>query len=230
MQLSRRLYHMAKFVLQGSRVVDVGTDHGFIPIYLATNHICEFCIAGDINKGPLDNAKKHIEKYGVKGIELRLGGGLSRITLEDHMDTIIIGGMGGPLIIDILRNDLDIVKGVRRLILQPQNHVGDVRHYLHSIGFKIVEESFIEDDGKYYTIICAEPGTENYEKEYEYVYGSYILNHPNETFKQWMDYKGGVFKQIFERLESVETEQTKERKQSLEEEYRLYKEALKCIQ
>lgn len=230
MQLSNRLFHMAKLVERGERVVDVGTDHGFIPVYLATHQICSFCIASDINKGPLENAKKHIAKYSAKGVDLRLGGGLSQVTAEDQINTIIIGGMGGPLIIDILRNDEAIVKGATRLILQPQNHVGDVRRYIHTIGFKIKEESFIKDDGKYYTIIHAVPGTEAYEKEYEYIYGKKLLQCPNEMLREWMDYKKTVFDKILEKLVDTETEQTRERKESLEQEYLVYKEALKCIQ
>ncbi|MGL4344765.1 MAG: tRNA (adenine(22)-N(1))-methyltransferase [Cellulosilyticaceae bacterium] len=230
MQLSNRLFHMAKLVEAGERVVDVGTDHGFIPIYLTTHDICSYCIAGDINKGPLDNARKHMEKYNVQGIDLRLGGGLSQVKHEDQINTIIIGGMGGPLIIDILRNDSEIVKGATRLILQPQNHVGDVRRYIHSIGFKIKEESFIKDDGKYYTIIHAIPGTQQYEHEYEYEYGKLLLQCPNELFIEWMNYKQTVFTQIFDKLEQTQTEQTRERQASLEKEYLVYREALKCIQ
>ncbi|MGL4736894.1 MAG: tRNA (adenine(22)-N(1))-methyltransferase [Cellulosilyticaceae bacterium] len=230
MQLSNRLFHMARLVQKGERVVDVGTDHGFIPIYLRTEGICDYCIAGDINKGPLDNARKHMVQYNIQGVDLRLGGGLSQVTVADQINTIIIGGMGGPLIIDILRNDKAIVKGATRLILQPQNHVGDVRRYLHTIGFKILEESFIVDDGKYYTILHAVPGHEAYQEDYEYEYGKLNLLSPNETFREWMVHKEKVFGEILEKLEAVDTEQTRERKESLKAEYEVFKEAKACIQ
>lgn len=230
MQLSNRLFHMARLVQKGERVVDVGTDHGFIPIYLRKHGICDYCIAGDINKGPLENAKKHMAQYNIQGVDLRLGGGLSKVAPEDHINTIIIGGMGGPLIIDILRNDEAIVKGATRLILQPQNHVGDVRRHLHTIGFKILEEYFIADDGKYYTIIHAVQGEETYEHAYDYEYGRLNLLDPNDTFKAWMAHKESVFEEILQKLDAVDTEQTRERRESLKHEYEVFKGAKACIQ
>ncbi|MGL6173559.1 MAG: tRNA (adenine(22)-N(1))-methyltransferase [Cellulosilyticaceae bacterium] len=229
MQLSTRLYTMAKFVQKESRVVDVGTDHGYIPIYLSENNIVKSCIASDINKGPLENAAKHMVKYNINNIELRQGNGLQKITLEDAIDTIIIGGMGGYLIIDILKNAEAIVKGVGHLILQPQNNIGEVRKYVHEMGFKIKEEEFITEEGKYYTVIYAIPGNETYSHEYEYVYGKITLEKQNEVFKAWMSHKEKTFKQIYETLASNPSESSLARKKELDEEYRIYEEAKKCI-
>ena len=229
MQLSTRLGTVAKFVPQNSKVVDVGTDHGYIPIYLTKNNIVQSCIASDINKGPLENAAKHIAKYQIDSIELRQGNGLSSIKKEDQIDTIIIGGMGGHLIIDILRNDMEIVKGATHLILQPQLNVAEVRKFVHSIGFRIQDEEFITDEGKYYTVIYAVPGIETYEHEYEYIYGKVTLQKQNDVFKAWMAHKEKTFSQIYESLKVNPSEAAQARKQELDEEYQLYKEALKCI-
>lgn len=229
MELSTRLYTMAKFVPQGSKVVDVGTDHGYIPIYLSQNKIVKSCIASDINKGPLQNAAKHMAKYNINNIELRQGNGLQKITLTDERDTIIIGGMGGYLIIDILKNAEEIVKGANHLILQPQNNIGEVRKYVHQIGFKIQEEEFITDEGKYYTVIYAVPGKESYEEEYEYIYGKITLEKQNDIFKQWMEHKAKTFKQIYETLAANESESSLARKAELDAECRVYEEAMKCI-
>lgn len=229
MQLSTRLYTMAKFVPKGSKVVDVGTDHGYIPIYLTQNHIAMSCIASDINKGPLENAAKHMTKYHINNIELRQGNGLQKITLEDKVDTIIIGGMGGYLIIDILRNAEQIVKGVGHLILQPQNNIAEVRKCVHAMGYKIKDEEFITDEGKYYTVIYAVPGNEIYNHEYEYVYGKITLDKQNATFQQWMAHKAGTFKQIYENLAQNDSESSQARKVELDKEYQIYEEALGCI-
>lgn len=220
---------MAKYVPQHSKIVDVGTDHGYLPIYLSLSGICEKCIASDINKGPLENAAKHIQKYGAQNILLRQGNGLATITLEDGIDTIVIGGMGGYLIRDILENSLPIVKASHTLILQPQNNVMEVRQYIHAIGFAIEEESFIEDEGKYYNIIVAKPGKQQYLEAYEYAYGKLNLTKPNETFKKWMRYKEETLETIYKHLDEVDTEQAKLRKTEIAQEYALHKEAMKCI-
>ncbi|MEG0318798.1 MAG: class I SAM-dependent methyltransferase [Niameybacter sp.] len=162
MQLSKRLGAIASLVPEGAKLVDVGTDHGYIPIYLTKNHKASYCIASDINKGPLESAKRNRDKYQLSGIELRQGSGLQTIKLEDRMDTVVIAGMGGYLVHDILELDLVLVKTMRTLILQPQNNIPEIRRYVHSIGFKIAREVFLEEEGKYYTIIVAVPGVESY--------------------------------------------------------------------
>lgn len=230
MQLSKRLQAIANLVPDNSRVADIGTDHGYIPIYLRLNNKASYCIASDINKGPIESAERNRAKYQVSEVETRQGGGLQTLCKEDNLDIVIIAGMGGYLIHDILENDLELVKGMKKIILQPQNNITEIRRYLHHIGFKIEQETFLEEDGKYYTIIVAVPGTEKYEKECEYVYGKYLLKHMTDLYKSWLIYKGEGYKKIMDKLEGSDTEQIKERIAELEKEYALYKEALACIQ
>ncbi|MGL4362895.1 MAG: tRNA (adenine(22)-N(1))-methyltransferase [Cellulosilyticaceae bacterium] len=230
MQLSKRLNAIASFVPPYTRVVDVGTDHGYIPIYLTMNNLCTYCIASDINKGPLESAKRHMLQQGINTIDLRQGSGLSTVSEEDALEACIIAGMGGLLINNILENDLNVVKGLKRLILQPQNNIPDVRRFLHMNNFKIIKEKFLKDDGKYYTILCAEKGQEKYEKEYEYKYGKYLLENTTPEYIEWLQYKENVFKKIEEQLKHADLETIEKRKKMLEEDYNQYKEALKCIQ
>ncbi len=231
MDLSNRLKTIIKYVPETSRVVDVGTDHGYIPIYLTKNNLASFCIACDINKNPLLQATTQIKKYNATNIELRLSDGLRKIDLEDNIDTIIIAGMGGHLIRKILNQDLEIVKSATRLVLQPQNGYSELRKFLHEIEFKIIEEDFLEEDGKFYTIIVAEKGKEYFESEAEYLFGKIMLKNPNETFLNWLHYKKDSFHKLFTQLQGVEpTDRTILRKQQLEEEYSIYKEAFQCIQ
>ncbi|MGL5677452.1 MAG: class I SAM-dependent methyltransferase, partial [Cellulosilyticaceae bacterium] len=98
MQLTKRLYEIVSLVPKGSTMVDVGTDHGYIPIYLTRNAICEKCIASDVNKGPLESAKRHMDQNGLQNIDLRLGSGLSTVDPEEGVEVAIIAGMGGLLI------------------------------------------------------------------------------------------------------------------------------------
>lgn len=230
MQLSKRLQSIADLVPANSKVADIGTDHGYIPIYLMRTQRANYCIASDINKGPLESAKRNMAKYQVKNIETRQGSGLQTITKDDQLDAFIIAGMGGYLIHDILKKDLDLVKGMKRIILQPQNNIPELRRYIHQIGFKIEQEVFLEEEGKYYNIIVAIPGQEKYEEAYEYVYGKYLLEHLTPLYKSWLIYKGEGYKKLIDKLEQSEAEQIKERIAELEKEYALYKEAVKCMQ
>jgi tRNA (adenine22-N1)-methyltransferase len=227
-QLSKRLDTLASLVPQGATLVDVGTDHGYLPIYLRNNKIIKSCIACDINKGPLENAAKHILRYEATNIELRQGNGLEAITSQDEIDTILIAGMGGYLISDILKNNTEVVKGSNLLILQPQSDYEMVRKLIHNLGFAIIKEIFIEEDGKYYTILCNAPGQEVYTKEIDYIYGKKNLENPSKDFIEWMNKKENTLQTLCTRLASVVNQQ--ERKQELEREYALHQEAMRCIQ
>lgn len=228
MELSTRLGTIAQFVPQGSRTVDVGTDHGYIPIYLRENNCCDFCIASDINKGPLEKAKAHIAKYGTTNIDVRQASGLCGVK-PGEVDTIIIAGMGGNLIIDILRNSPEVVKGAHNLILQPQTEQGKVRKCIHTMGFKINEEAFLEEDGKYYTILACSLGKEKYEHEYEYKYGKYLIEHKPVLFTEWMKKKQETFDKIYKQLREATGEHIIQRKEELDAEYAIYKEGMKCL-
>lgn len=99
MELSKRLQAVADLVTEGASVADIGTDHGYIPIYLIEHHIAEKVIALDINRGPLERARMHIVGHGLKEkIETRLSDGLEKV-LPGEVDTMIAAGMGGGLVI-----------------------------------------------------------------------------------------------------------------------------------
>lgn len=229
MQLSKRLKTIADLVPKNSRLVDVGTDHGYIPIYLNLNQPMDQCIASDINKGPLESARRNMDKYNLKNIELRQGSGLQTVSKEDGMEVVVIAGMGGYLVQNILQADEELVKTMKRLILQPQNNIPEIRRYVHSLGFKIEREIFLEEEGKYYTVIVAVPGKESYAKAVEYEYGKYLLEESTPLYKEWLTYKLKGYKDIMDKLKGVEGEQSKSRIEELEEVSKLIEEALKCM-
>ena len=102
MELSKRLYAVAGLVTEGASVADIGTDHGYVPIYLVINNIASKVIAMDINRGPLERARMHIIGHGLKGkIETRLSDGLKEIE-PFEVEGMIAAGMGGGLVIKIL--------------------------------------------------------------------------------------------------------------------------------
>ena len=228
MQLSHRLYTIAQCVPRGSKVIDVGTDHAYIPIYLIKEHIASFCIATDINRGPLKKAKLNMSLHNIKTIDLRLTNGLKGIEVGEAT-IIIMAGMGGCLIIEILKQDLGIVKSMEKLILQPQQDIPKVRRFLHDIGFKIENEEFIEEEDKYYTIIIAVQGDERYEKDYEYVYGKILIEKRTELFKDYMLKKQEKLSMIYSTISQINSKQIDKRKIELKEELKMHKEVIQCI-
>ncbi len=147
----------AEEVRPGKKVVDIGTDHAYLPAYLIENNICPSAIAADIGKGPLENAKKVVSTSEnlSKKIELRLSDGLKEIN-PDEAEDIVIAGMGGILISEILAAAPWVKDDTKRLILQPMSHAEDVRKYLCENGFEIIKEKACSDGKHNYILIVAE--------------------------------------------------------------------------
>jgi len=154
--LSSRLRRIADYIPAGARVIDVGTDHGYIPIWLLQNGLTDHAIATDIKPGPLNNAAKDAEKYGVSSLlELRLCDGLAGCCADDA-DTVIIAGMGGETIMGIL--DAAPWAFEKRLILQPQTKLTELRAWLAGRGLAIADASLVSDSGRLYQVWLAEKG------------------------------------------------------------------------
>ncbi len=161
MNPGKRLTAAASFVREQKRVVDVGTDHAFLPAYLVLTGKTKHCLAVDIGQGPLDNAKKTVEKYALSDrIALRISDGLQNVDPSEAQD-VTICGMGGTLMTRILSSCEWIRKEDLHLVLQPQSHVWEVRSFLFRNGFRIEREEVLEDAGKLYITIsayyCAQP-------------------------------------------------------------------------
>jgi tRNA (adenine22-N1)-methyltransferase len=167
---------IAGMVERGSSVADIGTDHGFVPIYLINQDIAGSVIAMDIKAGPLERAKEHIKEYGLeKKIAVRLSDGLQKLAPEEA-DTVIIAGMGGQLIIRILSEGTHVTDSIKQLILSPQSDLGKVRAFLNENGFKLIDEDMLFEDGKYYTVMKFEHGYERPGTYIENKYGRILLS------------------------------------------------------
>ena len=157
--ISKRLELVASFVPQGAVLLDVGSDHAYLPIELVERGQIEAAIAGEVVDGPYQSAIKNIEAYGLKEkIQVRLANGLAAFEEADQVSVITISGMGGRLIATILEEGLDKLANVERLILQPNNREDDLRLWLQEHGFQIVAESILEEAGKFYEILVVEAG------------------------------------------------------------------------
>ena len=157
--ISKRLELVASFVPQGAILLDVGSDHAYLPIDLVEKGQIERAIAGEVVEGPYQSAVKNVETHGLKEkIQVRLANGLAAFEEADQVSVITIAGMGGRLIARILEEGLDKLANVERLILQPNNREDDLRIWLQDHDFQIVAESILEEAGKFYEILVVEAG------------------------------------------------------------------------
>lgn len=156
-KLANRLKVMAQMVIPGQVVVDVGTDHAYLPIYLVDQKICAQVIGVEINPGPLKSAKQQVEAAGFAScIEIRAGDGLLPVQ-PGEAQVAVVAGMGGKTICEILEAAPEVTAGLSRLILQPMGAIPRVREWLSRNAWKIVQEDLLLEDGMYYLIIVAEP-------------------------------------------------------------------------
>lgn len=225
MKLSLRLITIKNFVKENSIVADIGTDHGYIPGYLIENNISKKVIATDISKGSLDKAIEYIEKIGYKEyIDTRLGNGLE-VLKPYEVDTVIIAGMGGLLIKDIIERDLEITKTINNFIFQPMGAAEELRKYLYENNFKIIDEKIIKEDGKYYEIIYANRGKDYIEDEIYYEISKKLLAKKDPILREFIEFKINKTEEILKELEKNHTEKTAKRKEDLFSRLKKYKEA-----
>lgn len=228
MQLSLRLSAIAEMVTEGNRLVDVGCDHGYLPVYLILNKKIPGAIATDVRKGPLSRAEEHIVQFGLNAyIETRLCDGLAGVRSGEG-DTLVIAGMGGPLMEKILSEGAHALQGFQELILQPQSDIPHFRQFIRKNGYEIVQEKMIKEDGKFYPMMKAVPADtsrEDWSKE-EVWYGKFLLAEKNPVLKQYLEKELILKNGILEKLRSAPGETAGKRQAEIEEERQLILAAL----
>ena len=225
-QISRRLQSVAAFVQEGKRLADVGCDHGYIPIYLLQKKKIEKAIAMDINQGPLMRAKEHIQEWVLENyIDTRLSDGVKALK-PNEVQSIVIAGMGGPLMEKILTEGNEVLQTVTELVLQPQSEIGHFRRFLIENGYEITHEEMILEDGKYYPIMRAVHGKAKEQTEAEYLYGKKLLQNRNPVLKEFLDREQVKAEELLEKLKNSQTPSAKARISELEKEWKDRKEAL----
>lgn len=191
MELSKRLKWIIEKINKTEVIMDVGTDHGYIPIHLVKNNIAKRVIASDINKDPLKKAKINAAFDGVLDkIDLRLGGGLSTLKNKEAK-AVIIAGMGGNLIRDILEQDLGKVKNLEYLLLQPAQNPEVLREYLYNNNYEILDEDICIDENKYYEIFKVRYKARDYIKleNIYYEISPFMLNKKLPLLKSYIENK-----------------------------------------
>lgn len=221
-RISERLKTAAGLIGEGKRLADVGTDHGYVPIYLLAQGRIPCAIAMDINRGPIQRAQEHIRQYGMEAyIQTRLSDGVAALR-EGEVDTILIAGMGGGLVMHILESGSSVCKSVDELVLQPQSELARVRKFLAENGYVIEAEEMVKEDGKYYPMMRVHyaPRTmdaPSVERELAFSYGELLLKEKHPVLFDYLKWERRIQEGIKSRLqEQPLTEQIEARLDEVE--------------
>lgn len=250
-KLSKRLQTVADMVTKGSIVADIGTDHGYLPIYLVQNNISEQVIAMDVNKGPLSKASNNIKQLHLENkIDTRLSDGLINLNKEEAQ-TVTICGMGGKLIAKILENGKDKITQKNELIISPQSEIQQFREYLLQNDYRIIKEEMLIDDGKFYVIIkcklqpeikqpeagksetrqskarqCESSQSKSRYPDVYLKYGKYLLEHKSDILKEYLKKEQKSYLKIRENVDHCNSELAEERMKQIDYELRCIEEGL----
>lgn len=202
LKISYRLMKAAELVHKGACVADIGTDHGYLPIFLVQNRISEHVYACDVRKKPLERAASHISSYGLEdNISICLADGLKGIE-KGEVNTVTICGMGGRLMQDIIEAGKDRLTDGTQLVLSPQSEVRGFRVYLLGNNIDILSETMVKEEGKYYFIMDCVFNTEcmkEYSEE-ELRYGKFLIKNRSEVLKEYLEKEYDSFVNIRKKL------------------------------
>lgn len=230
MKLSKRLLTIASLVQKNSIVADIGTDHGYVPGYLIENKISKKVIGADISKGSLEKIKDYVKEIGFEQqIEIRLGDGL-KVIKPYEVDTVIIAGMGGVLIKEILDYDKEVTNSITNFILQPMIGAKELRMYLMDNDFEIIKEELVKEENKYYEIIHAKKGKGYIEKDIYFEIGESLIleNHP--VAKEFIENKIMMAEGVLRELQGKRTEKMEIKYKEVSNRIQEYKEVLEKIE
>lgn len=185
-KIMNRLECIKSMVSKCRVAADIGTDHGYAAEMLLRDNICDKVIATDLNEGPLNRAVEHLTSLELNDkCDFRLGSGLT-VLKENEADAIIIAGMGGELIADIIETSKNIALNATQLILQPMTTADRLRCYLYKNGFKIIDENIVKELHHYYFIIKAVPGKDDTEDEIYYEISKILLSKKEPLMAEYL--------------------------------------------
>lgn len=211
--MTPRLLAVAELVKNSHSVADIGTDHAYVPVYLILSGKCKKALAMDINNGPLLRAEENIRKFSLESkIATRLSNGLENIS-DGEIDTVVIAGMGGILINNIIESDKDRLTSVKRFVLQPMTAVEETRKYLSENGFMIEDERLAKEGDKIYTIISAVPGEMKIEKEIYLYIGKSLIENKDKFLSELIDGKIYEYEKAVNSIKNTDNEEAKKRSQ-----------------
>lgn len=209
--MTPRLLCVASFAESGCSVADIGTDHAYIPIWLVKQGIAKTAIAMDVNRGPILRAEENIRKFSMEDtIKTRLSNGLEHL-LPGEADTVIIAGMGGMLINDILDAGENLYPTIRHFILQPMTAIEETRKYLAENGFLIVDERLAREEDKIYCVLSVVRGEMKISREIDFYAGAKLVENRDPLLPAYLDGKIYEYEKAIQSLKTADTETAKER-------------------
>ena len=230
MKLSPRLQAMAELIPSGSVVADIGTDHGYLPVYLILNKICRRTVASDVNQAPLQQAKETVAAFNcTQEISVRLGNGLQIIETADKIDTVVIAGMGGQSIAAILRDGRDKLKDVRQLILQPMSEEGYLRLFLAQNGFALTHEALAREGRHFYEIILARAGQEQETDLFRISFGPRLLERKPPLLPEFLEEKIRKLNVVYHSLQKARKDDVSRKLRDVEREILCLEEVLTSV-
>ncbi len=194
-KLSKRLNKIAELVDFGASVIDVGTDHGYVPNFLCENKISSDIIATDISKNSLE---KSVELTRELGNEKFVRNILANGIVDENRENIIIAGLGGIQIAEIIANSIEIAKSSKKLILQPMQKTNILRRELNNMGFEIFDEEIIYEDERYFEIILAKFSNkiDKSLKEEDFYFSKKLIEKKDKTYLSYLEEKKTYLKSI----------------------------------
>ncbi|MGN0349445.1 MAG: tRNA (adenine(22)-N(1))-methyltransferase [Roseburia sp.] len=228
-KISKRLEAVMSLVSAGNVLADIGTDHGYVPITLVEQGRIPRAIAMDINRGPLERAKENIAAGGMDAyIETRLSDGVAALR-PGEADTILLAGMGGGLMIHILKEGREVCMSAKELVLQPQSELSVLRHFLAESGYLTEQEDMVEEDGKYYPMMRVRYASKEGRMEPELfaLYGRGLLTGRHPVLYAFLRRENEIYRELFKNLEKrPQTEAILQRRQEVEAALEKNREAL----
>ncbi|MDU5570243.1 MAG: class I SAM-dependent methyltransferase [Peptoniphilus harei] len=197
-KLSNRLKKIAELVDFGATVIDVGTDHGYVPNFLCEKKISRDIIATDISKNSLEKSIELTKKMGnEKFIRNILANGI----VKENRDNIIIAGLGGIQIAEIILNSIEISKSAKKLILQPMQKTNILRRELNNMGFEIIDEEIIFEDDRYFEIIIAKfNGKKKSLDELDFYFSKSLINKKDKVYLAYLSERKVELEKILNKI------------------------------
>lgn len=230
MILSPRLKIIADSIEGFDTAADIGSDHAYLPIYLVENERVKSAIASDVNSGPAKISKERIKSYGVEAkISVRQGDGLKAIK-PGEAEVIVVAGMGGILISDILDRDAKVAESAKLLILQPMRDSDKVRKWLFLHSFDIFDEELVKEEDKIYEVIWAKPVRKTREIKGLMLVGDKIIEKKHPLAVEHINKKKSELEKVIAALEGMDFESCRERIEECRALLNYYLEVLKWVQ
>ncbi|MGW8957107.1 tRNA (adenine(22)-N(1))-methyltransferase [Paenibacillus sp. NPDC055715] len=248
MKLSQRLQYIMEQIPVGSRLADIGSDHGLLPVAAMRSGRVTQAVAGEVNDGPLRAAQRQVAEAGLTDrITVRKGDGLAVIT-ADEVDVITIAGMGGSLIASILEQGKDKLDSVKRLVLQPNVGEDILRRWLIEHQWILTGEHIMEEDGKIYEVLTAVPVSDSPVKQDELYrplalsgssvvlmqdwlerLGPLLIREPDEVFFRKWKLEIHKLQNVLAQLARSEQESAQQKQEQLRKQIEQLEEVLACL-